>query len=538
MRLRSIVGPTALLFAVCVPSRCQSPVQVSGPSPFAGVTADKPSSQFGTLYMDTEVEPYIAVNPGNPRHLAGAWQQDRWSNGGARGHVAAVSLDAGATWQRVVIPGISLASGGALQRASDPWLSFAPNGDLYHSCIAFDSNLSGLNRLLVSKSSDGGLTWSAPVTVKEDDQETPDAPLNDKPTITADPADARYAYVVWARFDATGAPAWFARTTNGGTTWETARKIYSPGDDRYTQGHQIVVRPDGTLADFFTVESALASGISLVMLTSPDKGVTWTNTTNPRQVSSLTPCTIRDPDTNVALRSGAGLFDAACDPANGNLYCVWQDGRFSSQAYGSIAFSQSTDGGATWSAPVAINQTPAGIGNANRQAFTPTVKVAADGTIGVLYYDFRNNTTAPGALADAFLVRCKPTASAPATVPANWRETRLTAVSFDVKLAPDARGLFLGDYIGLAPAGNDFAALFTATHGSDRASAFFARLGALPGDTDGNGAVTMSDAAAALQMAAGLRTATTEEAARANVTADAGVTLSDAAAIARLATGL
>jgi hypothetical protein len=537
MRLRSFVAPTALLLAACIPLRGQSPVTVSGPSPFAGVTADKPASQFGTLYMDAEVEPHIVANPANPQHLVGAWQQDRWSSGGARGHVAAVSRDGGATWQRVVVPGISLASGGALQRTSSAWLSFAPNGNLYHACIAFDSDASGLNRVLVSRSTDGGLTWGAPVIVKQDDQNATDAPLNDKETITADTTDTRYAYVIWARFDATGSSAWFARTTNGGATWEAARKIYSPGDDRYTQGHRIVVRPDGTLAAFFTVESALASGKSLVMITSPDKGATWANT-SPRQVAILTPCTIRDPDTNAAMRTGAGLFDVACDPANGNLYCVWQDGRFGNQAYGSIAFSQSTDGGATWSTPVAINQTPAGIGNANRQAFTPAVAVASDGTIGVLYYDFRNNTVAPGALADAFLLRCKPTPSAPATAPANWRETRLTAASFDVKIAPDARGLFLGDYIGLAAAGDGFAALFTATHGTDRASVFCARAGSPRGDADGDGLVTAADAAAALRMAAGLRVPSAAEAGRADVTADARVTAADATVIARLAAGL
>jgi len=45
--------------------------------------------------------------------------------------------------------------------------------------------------------------------------------------------------------------------------------------------------------------------------------------------------------------------------------------------------------------PVKANQTP----NA-AAAFTPSVYVAANGTVGVTYYDFRNNTSAAGALTD------------------------------------------------------------------------------------------------------------------------------------------
>ena len=68
---------------------------------------------------------------------------------------------------------------------------------------------------------------------------------------------------------------------------------------------------------------------------------------------------------------------------------VWQDSRFSGGQRDGIAYSQSTDGGLTWSTPVGLNQAPA------VQAFVPTVHIRDDGTIGVTYYALRNNTTAP-----------------------------------------------------------------------------------------------------------------------------------------------
>ena len=84
----------------------QSPlVQVSGPSVLASCTADNPSSQSGVYYPDSEVEVWIEVNPTDADgdgivgdNLVGAWQQDRWSDGGARGLVSAASFDGGATW--------------------------------------------------------------------------------------------------------------------------------------------------------------------------------------------------------------------------------------------------------------------------------------------------------------------------------------------------------------------------------------------------------------------------------------------------------
>ena len=44
-------------------------------------------------YKDTEVEPLVAVNPTNPDNVIGVYQEDRWSDGGAHGLVAARSLN-------------------------------------------------------------------------------------------------------------------------------------------------------------------------------------------------------------------------------------------------------------------------------------------------------------------------------------------------------------------------------------------------------------------------------------------------------------
>src|SRR3990170_1017863 len=93
-------------------------VQVSGTSPFAGCTADNVGGQSGTNVLHSEVEPWIDVNPANPSNIVGIWQQDRWSNGGARGLVAGWSTDGGTSWTSVVIPGISKCSTGIYDRTT------------------------------------------------------------------------------------------------------------------------------------------------------------------------------------------------------------------------------------------------------------------------------------------------------------------------------------------------------------------------------------------------------------------------------------
>jgi hypothetical protein len=147
------------------------------------------------------------------------------------------------------------------------------------------------------------------------------------------------------------------------------------------------------------------------------------------------------------------------------LRVAWQDARFTAGARDAIALARSTDGGLTWSAPVAINQDPA------VPAFTPTLHVRADGTPGVLHYDLRRDTAAPATLlADAWLL----TSADGAT----WRERRV-AGPFDMARAPDAGGLFLGDYHGLASEADVFWPLFVtaSTNLANRTDVFVRRIG-------------------------------------------------------------
>jgi hypothetical protein len=150
------------------------------------------------------------------------------------------------------------------------------------------------------------------------------------------------------------------------------------------------------------------------------------------------------------------------------------DSSFSNSQYDSIAFSMSSDGGATWSAPIQVNQTPTSIPPGDQQAFLPSIAVAADGNVAVTYYDFRSNDANPGLLTDYWLVEGTP--GTDLTNPANWRnEARLTNASFDLEKAAiwTGAGFWIGDYEGLAAAGKSFDAFFAATNGNDPGDIYF-----------------------------------------------------------------
>src|SRR2546423_4027594 len=101
-----------------------SVVQASGPSPFAG--CDISGQSIGdTNYVNTELEPFVAVNPSDPTNVIGVWQQDRWSGGAARGLVAGGGHDGGQNWNESwahfsVCSGGTAANGGEYQHASCP----------------------------------------------------------------------------------------------------------------------------------------------------------------------------------------------------------------------------------------------------------------------------------------------------------------------------------------------------------------------------------------------------------------------------------
>ena len=325
-------GPKHVSMCASAAGQLDPLFRASASSPFAPRCDGVAPS--GILYADSEVEPMVAVNPKNPDNIVGVWQQDRWSNGGARASLTGYSLDGGRTWARTApmfsrCAGGNAANGGDYERASDPWVTFAPDGTAWQSALltkGLSPQPGSASAILVSRSNDGGRTWSSPVTVIRDG---PPA-FNDKSSITADSTDSRYVYATWDRLEGNRGPSYMSRTTDGGATWEPARAIFEPGADNQTLNNQIVVLPDGTLVNFFSRLIGKANGAfdaSLAILRSTDKGVTWSP---PIIVAEALALGVQDPENGTEVRDSAALGSIAVS-RQGTLVAVWQDSRFSAE---------------------------------------------------------------------------------------------------------------------------------------------------------------------------------------------------------------
>jgi hypothetical protein len=450
-------------------------------------------------FPNSEVEPWIAVNPANPNDVAGFWQQDRWSDGGAHGLLAVVSHNGGTSWAHSfphfsICAGGNASNGGNYGRSSDPWVSWAPNGDLWAISLSVDRTTTR-NAVLVSRMRHGESTWSEPTTVRFDSSEKTGIPLgnnfNDKESLTADPTNSNLVYAVWDRIVSPNenAPAsaflnahaytgktWFARTTNGASatpTWEPARPIYNPGTQDQTISNQIVVLPDGTLVDgFLHIETRVShngtrvrQSADMEVIRSTDKGVTWSK--RAFVVSPIRAIGETDPEPMrcrpyitgnplcTLVRSDGVINDLAVDyssgPHRGRIYMTWQDHADNPFGDDLILLSHSDDGGRNWSDPEQVNQTPAG--TFTDQAFEPAVHVNSEGVVAVSYYDFRSDVSGDGALTtDHWIVHSHNGGT-------TWSESHLGG-PFDMHQTPYARGYFVGDYQGLDSQGTAFRTLF------------------------------------------------------------------------------
>jgi hypothetical protein len=487
--------------AAAAPLTVTAPVNISIPTPFPPGCGGPTEGNFPGVnfnYPNSEVEPWLAVSPTNPNDVAGFWQQDRWSDGGAHGLVAAVSHNGGTTfaytWPHFsVCAGGTAANRGNFGRSSDPWVSWAPNGDLWSISISVDRTTTR-NAVLASRMRHGTGTWSEPFVLRFDTSRA-GIPLgnnfNDKESLTADPTDAsgNLVYAVWDRLVSPNrnapasafehsrsfhGPTWFARTTSGAAAtpvWEAARPIYDPRARNQTISNQIVVPPSGTLVDGFMLITT-NHGSSVAAIRSTDKGVTWSKhaipvapvaaigETDPQPINCRPFITGNPPCTLV--RSDGVIIDLAVDYSSahrGRIYVTWQDHADNPHGDDLILLSHSDNDGLTWSAPTKVNQTPAG--TFTDQAFEPAVHVNSAGVVAVSYYDFRNDVSGDRRLTtDHWIVHSHDGG-------ATWSESHLGG-PFDMHQAPYARGYFIGDYQGLDSQGTVFRPLFTlGSPGSD-----------------------------------------------------------------------
>jgi len=428
---------------------------VSGPSPFA---AGCPGPHDNQAITGHELEPAITVNPADPRNIVATWKQDVGPEQ-SRSDLVGSSFDGGKTWTRSTIPGLTRCTGGAADAGSDPWVSAGRDGIIYFTGLAARLSTQPPHTAVVaSYSRDRGRTWRAAVTV------APPLGGNEQPAVTGSPARAGRAYLAFANFLTPDTlprtnTLEFSRTADGGATWSSPVLIDQPGQFAIDFAPKVVVLKDGTLLTVFG-RADIEHGLGQIYAArSADEGRTW----QPPVLIDSRP--IRPEITD---ETGAHLPDSAFPSTavapDGSVYVAIEDN--TSARSGTIDLARSRDGGRTW--------TSAPLPGVSAFAFQPSIAVDSHGTIGVTWYDLRNDRPGDAALsADVWFAQS-------ADRGASWRQAHVAGPT-NLRTAPLPAHNYVGEYQGLAALpGRGFAAIFTLAAPQARngpTDIFFARIG-------------------------------------------------------------
>jgi hypothetical protein len=298
--------------------------------------------------------------------IVSAFQVGRIFGGGAANIGWARSADGGATWTNGFLPGTTTVVGGSFSAISDPAVAF----DRRHNVWLISSLgilSSGSRRVVTSRSTNGGLTWSNPVATSTTGN--PDKNWIACDNTTTSPFYGN-CYTEWDN-TADGNRIKMQTSNNGGQTWGPARNT---GDNATGLGGQPLVRPNGTV--LVPMDNANQSQIR--SFRSVDGGASWRATV---LVSSVSRHTVAG-----GLRTSP-LPSAEMDAA-GTAYVVWQDCRLRSGcASNDIVMSKSTSE-TTWGP---VTRVPIDATSSTVDHFIPGLGVdrstsGASARIGLAYY--------------------------------------------------------------------------------------------------------------------------------------------------------
>ena len=246
---------------------------LSGVSPFAAGCPGRPGEE--SAITGAEVEPAVTVDPNDPRRIVATWQQDIGSPA-ARSDLVASSHDGGRTWRTSTIPGLTACTGGGGDLASDPWLSTGGDGTVYFSGTAgFVADPAPPIAVVASRSTDGGRTWAPPTTVAPVDPGNDTDSITASPTRDG---HAYLVWATWDhayQVPMTANALRFSRTTDGGASWSTPVTIHQPTTTAIDFPGHVLVLPGGELLAVWANADVAAGVGTLLASRSPDEGRTW-----------------------------------------------------------------------------------------------------------------------------------------------------------------------------------------------------------------------------------------------------------------------
>lgn len=316
--------------------------------------ADDFFSFDGGTTWDGQVHGAGGYNMGDPStaiNSLGRWYVGFIHSGG--GQALAYSNDNGATWKVRAIASPPDLTGGLLDK-SHLWIDNSEDSPyksyMYDGWTVITGPDDG--KLQISRSTDKGLAWQMPVTISDSVHARSH---NQGVNISTGPNGEVYA--IWSVYDAfpsDEAALGFARSFNGGQTWQPASRIIDSIRGIRIQGVGKEMRvnsfPSMTVDNsnspwrgtLYAVWANLnypginsGTNVDVYMIKSADSGSTWSE---PIRINQDLP----------APGKKHYFPWITCDPANGNLAVIFYDDRDTEASQAEAWVATSTDGGENW----------------------------------------------------------------------------------------------------------------------------------------------------------------------------------------------
>ena len=379
---------------------------------------------------------------------------------------------------------------------TDPNIAFDTEGRAYQTTLPFNAFWDGTKlhpdgAIDVSYSDDMGRHW-VKGNAGQDLEQSPNASakqlghVEDKQWIAVNDVTESpfrdHVYAMWSVFNNNTTKIRIAVSRDRGQTFSKAVTVTAPSQ---TGPSNTYIYPSVEAAgDLYIAFASFPLNpnrgpVTLYVSRSVDDGVSFS-----RFVAAATVGTLPTADLpNTTFRDGITENFAASPTYPGHPYLTYEDWDGTQM---DIKFTQSTDGGVTWSTPVVVNDAA---NSSTTDQFQPSVAAGPNGAVAVAFYDRRaacpnNPSVLPQDVGrtnfciDTSLQAYKDSGGGAAPVGSNVRMSQFTwdpmnpaqhvdgigQMACAGHVDPCTHDAFIGDYFGLAISAENIYGMFVSTH--------------------------------------------------------------------------
>ena len=302
--------------------------------------------------------PDIVIGPNGNLHLV--WADDTLGNNEI---MYRKSTDGGVTWVNPVVVGNGSISNNS-QGSWSPNLAVGGDGTLH---VVWSDNTPGNYEIMYRKSTDGGITWTNPITAGNGTISNLSGSSGYPKIIIGGDGTL---HVVWDDDKSGNDEIMYKKSTDGGITWINP---VTAGNNTISNTANASFMPDiriGSDASFYVIwEDGTALNRDIMCKKSTDGGVTWINP-------------VIGGNNTISNTPGSFSHNPQIESQNNILYAIWEDNVLTNWE---IMYRKSTDGGITWTNPVIGGNNT--ISSTSGDSNISQIAISGDGNIHVVWMD-------------------------------------------------------------------------------------------------------------------------------------------------------